>query len=202
MRRIVVTEFLTLDGVYQAPGGPDEDRDGGFPYGGWQMEYGHDEAQQKVRAAEVDATSAWLLGRRTYDIFAAYWPFQPDTNRWAAALNLRSKYVVSRTLSEPLSWQNTTLISDDVVARLRALKDQPGGDIRVLGSGNLVQTLIQDDLVDEFALTVYPLILGTGKRLFGEGLDARRFELVETLPGDQGAVMLIYRRNSEPIKRS
>lgn len=202
MRRIVVIEFMTLDGVIQAPGGPDEDRDGGFPYGGWQMEYGHDEAQRQRRSEDIDATDAWLFGRKTYDIFAAYWPFQPATNRWAAALNPRPKHVVSRTLTEPLSWQNSVLIRDDVAGRIRALKEQPGGRISVLGSGNLVQTLLANDLVDELALTVYPLILGTGKRLFTEGLDARRFELVESLPGEQGQMMLIYRRSGEVVARS
>lgn len=202
MRRIVVTEFLTLDGVMQAPGGPDEDREDGFPYGGWQMEYGYDDAQIKKRGEAVDASDAFLLGRRTYDIFASYWPHQPLTNKWAAVLNPRPKYVVSRTLSEPLSWQNTTLIKDDVVESIRALKEQPGGDISVLGSGNLVQTLIDNDLVDELALTVYPLILGTGKRLFENGFDARKFELVDSLPGKGGGVMLMYRPSSEPITKS
>ncbi len=202
MRKIVVTEFLTMDGVMQAPGGPDEDRDGGFPYGGWQMEYGYDDVQIKKVGEAIESTDAYLLGRRTYEIFAAYWPNQPDTNKWAAVLNPRPKYVVSRTLSEPLSWQNSTLFKDDVVGRIRALKDQPGGDISVLGSGNLVQTLIKNDLVDQLALTVYPLILGTGKRLFREELDARKFELVDSLPGKGGGVMLTYRRTSEPITKS
>ncbi len=202
MRKIVVTEFLTMDGVMQAPGGPDEDRDGGFPYGGWQMEYGYDDAQIKKRAEAIASTDAYLLGRRTYEIFAAYWPNQPDTNKWAAVLNPRPKYVVSRTLSEPLSWQNSTLFKDDVVGRIRALKEQPGGDISVLGSGNLVRTLIENDLVDELALTIYPLILGTGKRLFREELDARKFELVDSLPGKGGGVMLTYRPASEPVAKS
>ncbi len=202
MRKIVVTEFLTMDGVMQAPGGPDEDRDGGFPYGGWQMEYGYDDAQIQKRGEAIESTDAYLLGRRTYEIFASYWPHQPDTNKWAAILNPRPKYVVSRTVSEPLSWQNSTLINDDVVGRIRALKEQPGGDIAVLGSGNLVQTLIENDLVDELAVTIYPLILGAGKRLFREELDARKFELVDLLPGKSGGVMLTYRPTSEPVTKS
>jgi dihydrofolate reductase len=107
--------------------------------------------------------------------------------------------VVSRTLTEPLSWENSTLISDDVVERIRALKEQPGGDISVLGSGNLVQTLLKNDLADELRLTVYPLVLGTGKKVFGADLDARKFELIDALPGDQGAVMLTYRLSKEPV---
>ena len=202
MRRIVVTEFMTLDGVMQGPGGPDEDREGGFPYGGWQMEFGYDDAQMAKIGTAIATTDAYLLGRRTYDIFASYWPFQPDTNKWAAVLNPRPKYVVSRTLSEPLAWQNSTLISDDVVGRIRALKDEPGGDISVLGSGGLVQTLIKNDLVDELIVTVYPLVLGTGKRLFRDGLDARQFELVETVVGETGGVMLIYRPGSQPVKEA
>jgi dihydrofolate reductase len=201
MRRIVVSEFLTMDGVMQAPGGPDEDREGGFPYGGWQMEYGYDDAQRARVGEAIERTDAYLFGRRTYDIFASYWPFQPDTNRWAAVLNPRPKYVVSRTLSEPLSWQNSTLITDDVVERIRALKNQPGGDVAVLGSGKLVQTLIKHGLVDQLMVTIYPLILGTGKRLFADGLDARKFELVDSLPGEQGAVMLTYRPAGEPGPR-
>jgi len=202
VRKIVVIEFLTMDGVMQAPGGPDEDRDGGFPYGGWQMQYGYDDAQIKKRSEAIESTDAYLFGRRTYEIFAAYWPNQPDINKWAAVLNPRPKYVVSRTLSEPLSWQNSTLFKDDVVGRIRALKEQPGGDISVLGSGKFVQTLIKYDLVDELALTIYPLILGTGKRLFREELDARTLELVDSLPGKGGGVMLTYRPTSEPITKS
>jgi len=199
VRKIVVTEFLTMDGVMQGPGGPDEDRSGGFAYGGWQMQYGYDAPQMARIGRMMESSDAYLLGRRTYDIFASYWPHQPDTNKWAAVLNPRPKYVVSRTLTEPLSWQNSTLINDDVVGRIRALKDQQGGDIAVLGSGGLFQTLIANDLVDELVLTVYPLVLGTGKRLFRDGLDARRFELVEALPPEGDGVMLVYRRASEPI---
>jgi dihydrofolate reductase len=203
VRKLAVLEFLTLDGVMQAPGGPDEDRTDGFPFGGWQMEYGHDEAQQRRRAADIDDTGEWLLGRRTYDIFAAFWPFfEPKDNKWAAAFNGRPKHVVSRTLKEPLSWPGTSLISEDVAARVAALKEQPGDQITVIGSGNLVQTLLAHDLVDEIGLTVYPLILGRGKRLFEDGVDARRFELVETLPGEQGALMTYYRRSGEPVTRS
>jgi dihydrofolate reductase len=202
MRRIVVSEFLTLDGVMQAPGGPDEDREGGFPFGGWQMQYGADDAQVEKRNTAIAATDAFLLGRRTYDIFASYWPFQPDTNRWAKVLNPRPKYVVSRTLSEPLAWQNSTLIADDVADRIRELKSRPGGDISVLGSGQLVHFLLNNDLVDELLLMVHPLVLGTGKRLFADGVDARKFRLVEALPGDEGMLMLSYVTTDEPVVTS
>jgi dihydrofolate reductase len=145
------------------------------------------------------ATDAYLLGRRTYDIFASYWPFQPETSPWAAVLNPRPKYVVSTTLSEPLSWQNSTLISDDVVGRIRELKNQDGGNISVLGSGKLVQTLLANDLADELMLTIYPLMLGTGKRLLPDGLDARKFELAESITSESGGIMLIYRPTNAPI---
>jgi len=199
MRRILVTEFLTLDGVMQAPGGPDEDREGGFPYGGWQMQYGFDDKQMQRVGQGMQSTDAYLLGRRTYDIFAAYWPHQPDSNAFAAVLNPRPKYVVSRTLTEPLSWQNSTVIKDDVARRIRELKDQDGGDISVLGSGQLVQFLLENDLVDQLVLLINPLILGTGKRLFREGLNARKFELTDSEVGEQGAAMLIYKPIREPI---
>ena len=199
MRRIVVSEFLTLDGVMQAPGGPDEDREGGFPYGGWLNGYGFDDDQVKKRGEDIEATDAFLFGRRTYDIFASYWPFQPDTNMWAAILNPRPKYIVSKTLSEPLSWQNATLISDNVADRIRELKSQDGGNISVLGSGELVQFLLRNDLVDELVLMVHPLVLGTGKRLFVDGIDARRFRLDEALPGKEGMLMLSYMATGEAV---
>lgn len=202
MRRIVVSEFLTLDGVMQAPGGPDEDRDGGFPYGGWLTQYGFDDEQVKKRGEAIQSTDAYLFGRRTYDIFASYWPFQPDTNMWASVLNPRPKYVVSQTLSEPLSWQNSTLISDDVADRIRELKTQDGGDISVLGSGELVRFLLQNDLVDEMVLMLHPLVLGTGKRLFSDGIDARKFRLVDSLAGKQGMLMLSYVTTHEPVRQS
>ncbi len=199
MRKIVVSEFLTLDGVMQGPGGPDEDRTGGFPYGGWLAGYGFDDQQDKKRAADIDATDAYLFGRRTYDIFAAYWPFQPDTNRWASVLNPRPKYIVSRTLTEPLSWQNSTLVSDNVADRIRDLKAQDGGNISVLGSGELVRFLLENGLVDELVLMVHPLVLGTGKRLFADGIDPSRFRLVDSIAGSEGMLMLTLETTDEPV---
>jgi dihydrofolate reductase len=202
VRKIVVSEFLTLDGVMQGPGGPDEDREGDFRYGGWLAGYGFDAEQDRRRAADIDATDAYLFGRRTYDIFASYWPFQPDTNRWAAVLNPRPKYIVSRTLAEPLSWQNSTLISDNVAERIRELKAQPGGNISVLGSGQLVRFLIANDLADELVLMVHPLILGTGKQLFEPGMNPQRFRLADSVAGEEGMLMLRYVTTAEPFTAS
>ena len=193
MRKIAVTEFLTLDGVMQGPGSPDEDREGGFQHGGWQMEY-FDDDQMKAAAEGIAATDAYLFGRKTYDIMAAYWPNQPDTNPFAATLNGLQKYVVSTTLRQPLTWQPTTLIDDDVPAAIAALKEQPGKNISVLGSGELVQILIRHDLVDEFGLMIHPLTLGSGKRLLREGLPPKRFELLRSTTTSKGVVMAIYGR--------
>jgi len=201
MRKIVVTEFLTLDGVMQGPGDPNEDRDGGFPYGGWQMQYGFDDAQLKRISDAIGTTDAYLLGRHTYDIFAAYWPLQTE-GMFAEVLNPRPKYVVSTTLQEPLSWQNSHVIRDNVAERVRELKEQDGGNISILGSGKLVQFLLDNHLVDQLALLVNPLILGTGKRLFTEGLGPQKFRLVDSLVGDQGAAMLWYEPIDEPVTAS
>ena len=193
MRKIVVNEFLTLDGVMQGPGSPDEDREGGFEHGGWQIGY-FDDDQLKAATEAMADTDAYLFGRKTYEIMAAFWPTQLDSDPFAASLNGRQKYVVSNTLREPFDWQPTTLISDDVPAGIAALKEQPGKNIVVLGSGELVQTLIRHDLVDEFGLMINPLILGSGKRLFREGLAPERFELLETETTSKGVVMATYRR--------
>jgi dihydrofolate reductase len=193
MRKIVVSEFLTLDGVMQAPGQPGEDPEGGFRHGGWQRQFSFDEAQQKKIGEEIAATDAYLFGRKTYEIMAAHWPFQPDTDPFAAVLNPRPKYVVSRTLREPLSWQNSNLIGDDVVERIRELKQREGGNISVLGSGELVQTLLVNDLVDELSLMINPLVLATGKRLFREGLPPMHLELIDSISSKDGILMVSYR---------
>ena len=192
MRQLIVTEFLSLDGVMQAPGGPDEDRDGGFPYGGWQRQFDFDETQMGKLMEGIQTTDTYLFGRKTYDKMAEHWPNQPETDLFASVLNPRQKYVVSRTLKEPLPWQNSNLIKDNVVERIRELKNQDGGNITVLGSGELVQLLIKNGLVDMLSLTVHPIVLGTGKRLFRDGLDLQKWELVDALPGKE-ALMLSYR---------
>jgi dihydrofolate reductase len=189
MARIVVSEFLSLDGVMQAPGGEDEDRSGGFEHGGWQGPFFDDAAGKAVDEA-MATTDGLLLGRRTYDIFAGYWP--TSTEEYAEQLNRLPKYVVSTTLEEPLTWQPSTLIKDDVPNRLAKLKEQPGGDLLVFGSGDLAQTLMAHDLVDEYRLQLYPLVLGTGKRFFREGNPKSGLRLVDSKISTSGTLIVTY----------
>lgn len=198
MRKIVVSEFLTLDGVMQGPGSPDEDRSGAFEHGGWHTFM--DETMMQSVGRAIAKTDAYLFGRRTYEIMAAHWPTQPDTDMFAGPLNNRQKYVVSTTLTEPLAWQNSTLISRDVPEAIAALKKQPGGDISVLGSGELVQTLLKHDLVDELSLMIDPLVLGSGKRLFRDGLGPIRLHLAEAKPTSSGVIMAVYRRAADEVR--
>jgi len=193
MRKLIVSEFLTLDGVLQAPGGADEDRSGGFEYGGWQHPY-FDDLSAKTVIDGMNETGGFLLGRRTWEIFAAYWPTAPEEERaYGDPLNTLPKYVASRTLREPLEWNNSTLISGDVAAAVRDLKQQSGKDLQVIGSGNLVQTLIASDLVDEFRLMIHPLVLGSGARLFGDGVPRRPLELIESIVSTTGVLIARYR---------
>jgi dihydrofolate reductase len=192
VRKIVVSEFLTLDGVMQGPGSPDEDREGGFDKGGWQMPF-NDEQQMKVVSEGIAATDAYLLGRKTYEIFARYWPFQADDDPFAATLNNRPKHVVSSSLREPLEWRNSQLVGGDVVKEIAALKATEGKNISVLGSGQLVQTLAKNGLVDEYWLMICPLVLGQGKRLFRDGFGPTGFELVESMTNSKGALIGTYR---------
>jgi dihydrofolate reductase len=193
MRKLIVSEFVTLDGVMQAPGSFDEDREGGFEHGGWQMPY-FDDVQMQAVSEAIAATGAYLLGRKTYQIFASFWPHQPAGDPFADTLNGLPKHVVSSTLAEPLEWQGSTLIRGDVPAAVARLKAEPGKDISVLGSGELVQTLLRHDLVDELWLMVCPLVLGNGKRVFREGLPPGRLRLLGSTPTSTGAVMLSYGR--------
>ena len=191
MRKLIVSEFLTLDGVMQGPGSPDEDRSGGFEHGGWQIRYVDDVMMGGVGEG-IAAAGAYLLGRRTYEIFAAYWPHQPAGTPFADTLNGLPKHVVSTSLEEPLAWQHSTLIRGDVAGKVARLKEQPGGNIVVLGSGELVQTLIRHRLVDELGLIVCPVVLGSGKRLF-RGVDTPLgFTLTDSKPTTTGALMLTY----------
>jgi dihydrofolate reductase len=192
MRKIVVSEFLTLDGVMQGPGSPDEDREGGFDQGGWQMPF-NDEQMLKMVGEGIAATDAYLLGRKTYDIFASYWPKQSDDDLFAATLNGKPKYVVSTTLTEPLEWRNSSLIGGDVAAEVAKLKAQPGQNSSVLGSGKLVQTLAENGLVDEYWLMICPIVLGNGKRLFRDGFSPAGLRLVESATNSKGAIMATYR---------
>lgn len=191
MRKLTVIDFLSLDGVMQAPGQPDEDTEGGFKHGGWAVPY-HDESLAESVAASMAATDAYLFGRKTYDKFAAYWPTAPREIPFTDHLNSTAKYVVSKTLKDP-DWHNSTVIDGDVAEEVRSLKQQPGKNIAVLGSGDLVQTLIQNDLVDEYFLTVYPLVLGGGKRLFRDDEQLRRLELIGSDTTNTGGVVLTYR---------
>jgi dihydrofolate reductase len=195
--KIVVSEFLTLDGVMQAPGDPNEDRSGGFEHGGWQLAYFDDVFGQTMMEAFA-ATGGLLLGRRTYETFAAHWPNQPAEDPLAGMMNGLAKYVVSSTLTEPLAWQNSILIKDDVSGDVGRLREQPGKDIQVIGSGELVQTLVQHDLVDQYRLMIHPLVLGTGKRLFREGILPTRLRLIDTKPTTTGVLILTY----EPAERA
>ena len=190
MRKLVVVEFLSVDGVMQAPGGPEEDVEGGFRHGGWAMPY-NDEVFLERAVAGMAETDAQLFGRKTYDIMASYWPNAPADDPFGKHLNAIDKYVASRTLTEA-TWQNTTIL-DDVPARIADLKEQPGKNISVLGSGDLVQTLIANDLVDEYSLAVCPIVLGDGKRLFRKVEQVRRLELVEAVTTTTGAQLLTYR---------
>jgi dihydrofolate reductase len=196
MRKLVVGTFLTLDGVMQAPGGPDEDRSGRFWHGGWLVPY-FDETLVEVMTEWVDRAGAFLLGRKTYEIFAASWPKSTDpADRIAVALNTRPKFVASRTL-ETVEWSNSFLLEGDVAEEVAKLKSQEGGEIQVHGSGNLLQTLLAHDLVDTLRIWQFPVVVGTGKRLFGEGTVPRRFRLVETRLNTTGAVLHVYEREGE-----
>jgi len=191
MRKLIVSEFVTLDGVMQAPGGKDEDRDGGFEHGGWTWPYWHDDIGQAFGAMMKDA-DAFLLGRRTYVIHAAAFEPMPPGDAFGDMMNAPKKYVVSRTL-EKSTWRDTTIIRDNVIEAVRALKAQPGKNILTDGSSQLVHALLAHDLVDELHLLLYPLILGSGKRLLPEGVHAT-FSLVSTTPYPSGVVGLHYAR--------
>jgi dihydrofolate reductase len=193
MSRLVVGTFLTLDGVMQAPGGPDEDRDGGFAHGGWSVKFWDDMMGKNIVEQTLRA-DALLLGRRTYEIFAAHWPRVTDPNDPVAAkLNGMRKYVASRTLHK-VEWHNSTLLQGDVTGAVAQLKERAQGEIQVHGSSNLIQTLLKHDLVDEFRLWVFPVTVGPGKRLFGDGTLPEAFRLADTRASSTGVVIHRYER--------
>jgi len=194
MRKLIVSEFVTLDGVIQAPGGKDEDRDGGFEHGGWTWPYWHDDIGKSF-ATLMAGCDAFLLGRRTYVTHAEAFEPLPAGDYFGDLMNAPKKYVVSRTLKEPL-WRNTTIIRDNVVESVRALKEQPGKNILTDGSSQLVHDLMANDLVDELHLLLYPLTLGGGKRLMPEGVYAT-FKLVSATPYPSGVVGLDYVRQRD-----
>lgn len=192
MRKIIIQEFITLDGVMQAPGGPDEDTTSGFKYGGWTAPYfsGADDEGGELMAKWMQPADL-LLGRKTFDIFAAYWPQHADM--WPGIMDV-TKYCASATLDSS-EWKNTVFLKN--TNDIKKLKESEGGDIQVIGSGNLIQTLLKEDLVDELRLMTFPITLGTGKRLFEEGTIAAAFEPLENLVTKNGVIFASYKRAGE-----
>jgi dihydrofolate reductase len=196
MRPLVVTQFLSLDGVAQGPGGPEEDTSGGFGHGGWVVPYFDDPMGQQVVDWFAGAED-FLLGRGTYEVFAAWWPKAPtEDDPIARALNTRPKHVASRTLTS-VDWDGARLIEGDVVDAVRALKAQDGGELQVHGSPGLTQTLLAADLVDELRLIVFPVTLGSGKRLFGQGTQPRSWRMTSSTATPTGALIATYERAGE-----
>lgn len=194
MRKITVIEFVTLDGVMQAPGGPEEDTSGGFAYGGWTASY-FDESTGGIMAEQMSLDNVeLLLGRKTYEIFASYWP--DHASDWPG-INEVKKYVVSNNASLKTEWENSVLISGDVVEEIKKLKDQDGPDLHVWGSSELVQVLLKHDLVDELWLKIFPIVLGTGKKLFGEGTIPKAFTLTNSSVTPSGVIVADYARAGE-----
>src|SRR5690348_11562627 len=189
MRKILALTFLSLDGVMQAPGGPEEDTSNGFKYGGWTAPY-FDDFSGKVMSEQMKQPFSLLLGRKTFDIFAAYWPQHTDV--WPG-INVSTKYVVSNTLSSS-DWENSVFLKGDVVKELKKIKAGEGPDLQVYGSGNLVQTLLKNDLVDELWLKIFPVTLGKGKRLFEDGTIPAAFTLTETKISPSGVIFAYYKR--------
>lgn len=193
MRKIVILSFISLDGVIQAPGGPEEDTSGGFKYGGWTVPY-FDEFSGNTMDEQMSMPFDMLLGRKTYEIFASYWPKQ--TGSIADPFNKTTKYVVSGSSPE-LTWEHSVLIDGDVAAKLQELKSQDGPMLQVHGSGNMIQTLLKHDLVDELWLKIYPVTLGGGKRLFADGTIPAAFDLIEAKTSPSGVIFANYKRAGE-----
>jgi dihydrofolate reductase len=189
MRNLIVLTFVTLDGVMQAPGGPDEDRSGGFKYGGWTVAY-FDDFAGKVMAEQMTRPAALLLGRKTFEIFVSYWPQHEET--WPG-INSMTKYVASNTLTSS-DWKNTVFLNGNVAEKVRQLKQEDGPDLQVHGSGKLIQTLLQNDLVDELWLKIFPITLGTGKRLFENGTIPASFTLVDSKISPLGVIIASFKR--------
>lgn len=190
MRKLVILSFVSLDGVMQAPGGPEEDTSGGFTKGGWTVPY-FDEVAGKEMTKQMTPPVDLLLGRKTYDIFKSYWPRQDSDT--ASVINDATKYVVSNQ-PQPLDWETSLQLGDDVAAEVRKLKAGDGPIIQVHGSGDLIQTLLEDDLVDELWLKIFPLTLGSGKRLFGDGTIPAGFSLIESMTSPSGVIFVSFKR--------
>ena len=191
MGTLVVNASLTLDGVMQAPGRADEDTRGGFEHGGWAQPY-NDPVMGSVAAEGMANTGPLLFGRRTYEDFYAFWPHQTD-NPFTEVLDNTQKYVASTTLEEPLAWRNSTLLKGDAAEAVARLKQQPGKDMVVLGSGELVQSLMRRNLVDQYVLLIHPLVLGSGRRLFPDGGPYAELRLVDAVPTTTGVIIATYR---------
>ncbi len=196
MRKIIVLSFITLDGVMQAPGGPGEDTSGGFEYGGWTVPY-FDDFSGQVMDEQTGHPFDLLLGRKTYDIFAGYWPHQDEsTTPFARKFNKARKYVASRSPIE-LDWNNSLLFQEDIVDEIKKLKAQDGPELQVYGSGNFIQTLLKNDLVDELWLKIFPVTLGIGKRLFTDGGIPAAFKLTDSKVSPKGVIIANYERAGE-----
>jgi dihydrofolate reductase len=192
MRKIIVLTFLTLDGVMQGPGGPTEDTSGGFTFGGWTVPY-FDEYLGQVMTGQMSEPFDLLLGRKTFEIFASYWPHHPEEG---AGINNATKYVASNTLSQH-EWSKTVFLKGNVVEEIKKLKGQAGPDLQVHGSSHFIQTLLEHDLVDEFWLKIFPVTLGKGKRLFGEGTLPAAYSLVEAKTSPAGVMIATFKRAGE-----
>lgn len=200
MRKIITITFITLDGVMQAPGGSQEDTSSGFMYGGWQMAFPRDELTGSILNEFFAMPFELLLGKTTYDIFSAFWPHATTDLQVAEPFNRTKKYVVSHASFEP-AWHNSVCITGDVVAQLKALKEQDGPDLWVWGSGNLIQTLLKNNLVDRMHLWIYPITIGTGKKLFAEGTPAAQWKLVSSTVAKTGLVLGTY-EPADPLETS
>ena len=190
MRKINVTNSVTLDGVMQAPGSKNEDTRNGFTHGGWTAPY-HDEVKMKIMSRGMAKRGALLFGRNTYEHFFKVWPGRTD-NPFTEVLDNTQKYVVSRTLKEPLPWKNSTLLAGDAEETVAALKNEPGVDLTILGSGELVRSLVRRNLIDQFVLLIHPLILGAGQRMFGDDGTLAKFKLAESVPTTTGVIIATY----------
>lgn len=190
MRKLIASTFASLDGIMQAPGGPEEDPTGGFAFGGWMFAYADD--RMDISASGFDGRDREVvLGRRTYEIFEGYWPYQPEDNPIARTLNAAKKHVASRTRTT-LHWNNSTLLRGEAASAIAALKTQPGPDLQIIGSGNLIQTLQAASLIDEYNVWTFPVVLGRGKRLFGETAKPAALRLLRTQVSTTGVVMSTY----------
>lgn len=192
MRNIITTTFLTLDGVYQAPGGPDEDKSGGFQYGGWQFGKFQDELTGKILSGWFAAPFELLLGRITYDIFAAFWPTAKTDTEVAVPFNATKKYVVSHDPGFKAAWNNSVVMSGDVVTEIKKLKAMDGPDLWVWGSGNLIQTLLKANLIDRMHIWTHPVTIGSGKRLFAGGTQPALWKLVDSKVSTAGVIIATY----------